>query len=265
MLGDLSPPCAGKTMLAQCRSTAVEAIAPVSLCDSLVDRLRGIRAALAGRIVFTTSFGREDQVLADAIFSEGLAIDVVTLDTGRLFAQTYAVWRQTEQRYQRRIGAYYPHHQALEALVARQGIDGFYQSLDQRKACCAVRKVEPLGRALVGAQAWLTGLRAGQSAARAGLAFCDHSDPSAPIKINPLFDWQREDIDRAIAARAIPVNSLHAEGFASIGCAPCTRAIRPGEDERAGRWWWESEDKKECGLHVTPLGQRQAAGDGLSP
>jgi len=242
----------------------MEALRPVGQQPDLVDRLRGIRAALPGRLVFTTSFGLEDQVLADAIFTNALAIDVVTLDTGRLFPQTYGVWRETERRYQCRITAHYPQHDALETLVAHQGIDGFYESLAKRQACCAVRKVEPLGRALANAQGWLTGLRAGQSQARAGVRFCDHSDGGAPIKINPLFDWQRDDVLHAVGTREIPVNSLHAEGYASIGCAPCTRAIAAGEEERAGRWWWESESRKECGLHAASRGQLQrAAGESI--
>ncbi len=242
------------------RSAAIEALTRVGAQPNLVDRLRGIQATLPGRLLFTTSFGLEDQVLADAIFTNALAINVVTLDTGRLFPQTYAVWRETERRYQCRIAALYPRHDALEALVANQGIDGFYNSLAKRQACCAVRKVEPLRRLLADAEGWLTGLRAGQSPARASVRFCDHSDSGGPIKINPLFDWQRDDVLRVVGAKQIPVNGLHAEGFASIGCAPCTRAIAAGEEERAGRWWWESESRKECGLHVAPDGRLQRAG-----
>jgi phosphoadenosine phosphosulfate reductase len=214
------------------------------------DRLVLARRHMPGRMVFTTSFGLEDQILTDAIAGLNLDIELVTLDTGRLFPQTYAVWSETERRYGRRIRAFYPAQQSLEELVGRQGIDGFYESVGQRLACCGVRKVEPLARALAGAQAWVTGLRADQSADRAAVAFAVAEAGRNLIKINPLFDYDRATLSALAAARSLPVNSLHAHGFASIGCAPCTRAIANGEAERAGRWWWEQEQKKECGLHV---------------
>lgn len=217
-------------------------------------RLAAIRAAVPGRIVFTTSFGIEDQYLTHLIFESGLAIDVVTLDTGRLFPETTTVWHETEMRYGKRIRAVYPEREALEALIEDQGIDGQYLSIEARKACCGVRKVAPLKRALWGASVWITGLRAGQSANRSGMAFVAHDAGFGLIKVNPLLDLTREAIVEATAAHNVPVNALHSRGFPSIGCAPCTRAVKPGEDERAGRWWWESEDKKECGLHVTANG-----------
>jgi phosphoadenosine phosphosulfate reductase len=174
----------------------------------------------------------------------------VTLDTGRLFPETYALWAQVERRYGRRIRTIHPRHADLEALVARHGINGFYESRQARIACCAVRKVEPLNRALAGAQAWIAGLRADQSAHRQDMALVAAETDRSLIKLNPLFDWTRDQLLDFISANDIPVNALHAKGFASIGCAPCTRAIAPGEPERAGRWWWEDESKKECGLHV---------------
>ena len=222
-------------------------------------RLAAIRAAIPGRIVFTTSFGLEDQVLTELIFSTRIDIEVVTLDTGRLFPQTYQLWSETEQRYGKRIRAVYPERAGLEALVGDQGIDGMYLSVASRKACCDVRKVEPLKRALAGAAAWVTGLRGGQSAGRGALPVAQFDAGFGLVKLNPLIDVLRQALAEAIAARAIPVNPLHVQGFPSIGCAPCTRAIQPGEDERAGRWWWENEsaqsnNAKECGLHVASDG-----------
>jgi len=212
-------------------------------------RVATVRGLVAGRIVFTTSFGIEDQAIAHAIFEQGLEIEVVTLDTGRLFSQTYEVWAQTERLYGRRIRAFYPDGESVESLVVRQGIDGFYASVDARRACCATRKVEPLRRALADAGAWITGLRSDQSLDRTGISFAAGDPDHRLIKVSPLFDWTREEVVSFIRAHHIPYNSLHDQGFASIGCAPCTRAIAPGESERAGRWWWEQQEKKECGLH----------------
>jgi sulfate adenylyltransferase large subunit/thioredoxin-dependent adenylylsulfate APS reductase len=217
---------------------------------SLAGRLADIRKAVEGAIVFTTSFGPEDQVILHHICEAGLDIDVVTLDTGRLFPETYATWEETEQRYGRRIRAFYPEHGALERLIAAQGINGFYRSKDARVACCDVRKVEPLGRALAGAQGWVTGLRADQSAARGRLSIVSADRERNLLKFNPLIDWTRQAVQDFAAAHQVPTNPLHQKGFLSIGCAPCTRAVRPGESERAGRWWWEDESKKECGLHI---------------
>ncbi len=215
-------------------------------------RLAAIRAAIAGRIVFTTSFGLEDQAIAHALFERDLAIEVVTLDTGRMFPETYTVWAETERRYGRRIGALFPEQHAVESLVARQGIDGFYESVQARIACCAVRKVEPLRRALAGAAGWITGLRAEQSGGRAALAYAAVDESHGLVKVNPLLDWTRARVADFVRDHHVPYNALHDRGFLSIGCAPCTRAIALGEPERAGRWWWEQEGKKECGLHDNP-------------
>lgn len=216
---------------------------------SLAERLQDLRRSVSGRIVFTTSFGIEDQALTHAIASAGLDIETVTLDTGRLFQQTYDVWRATEQRYGLRIRACYPERSDLEDLVARQGVDGFYGSLEARHACCDVRKVRPLARALHGASAWVTGLRGSQSGGRSSTRFVERDEARGLIKVNPLVDWTRDSVVDFTRANAVPVNALHGQGFPSIGCAPCTRAVSPGEDERAGRWWWE-QSSKECGLHV---------------
>jgi phosphoadenylyl-sulfate reductase (thioredoxin) len=213
-------------------------------------RLKAIREAVEGTLVFTTSFGLEDQVILHHICEAGVDVDIVTLDTGRLFPETYATWAETEQLYGRRIRAVYPENGALERLIAAQGINGFYRSKEARMACCDVRKVEPLARALNGASGWITGLRADQSAARVAAGLVTPDPVRGLLKFNPLIDWTRQAVQDFAAAHGVPVNPLHDKGFVSIGCAPCTRAIRPGEAERAGRWWWEDESKKECGLHV---------------
>jgi phosphoadenosine phosphosulfate reductase len=228
---------------------ALSAIASIG-GNSVPERLRSLVDTIGGRIVFTTSFGIEDQLIAHHIFTERLPIEVVTLDTGRLFPETYTVWQETEERYGVRIRAYYPNAQAVAAMVADAGINGFYYSKDARLSCCEVRKVEPLRRALAGASAWVTGLRADQSQQRSDTPFASWDPERALVKIAPLFDRTRDDVAAACAELRVPINELHSKGFLSIGCAPCTRAIRPGEPERAGRWWWEQDEAKECGLHV---------------
>lgn len=218
--------------------------------DSIAERLLSAVDEIDGRIVFTTSFGLEDQLVTHHIADHDLPIDLVTLDTGRLFPSTYKLWQATEERYGRRIRAYYPDHERLSAMVADGGINGFYYSKDARLACCDVRKVEPLARALNGAAGWVTGLRGGQSAERGGVPLAVWDYERQLIKLSPLFDWRREEVAAECARLGVPVNELHAKGFPSIGCEPCTRAVRPGEPERAGRWWWEQDGPRECGLHV---------------
>jgi thioredoxin-dependent adenylylsulfate APS reductase len=212
------------------------------------ERLGRFCREVAGRLVFTTSFGLEDQAILHMLCGHAIDVDVVTLDTGRLFAETYELWVETERRYGRRIRAIYPQHTNLENLVEHYGINGFYRSREARSACCQVRKVEPLNRALAGASAWIVGLRADQSGNRRATALIAVDDRGL-LKFSPLFDWTRGQVQSYATAHQIPINPLHARGFASIGCAPCTRAIAPGELERAGRWWWEQDEKKECGLH----------------
>jgi phosphoadenosine phosphosulfate reductase len=227
------------------------------------ERIARFRAAVAGRIVFTTSFGLEDQVLMHQLAQISPDIEVATLDTGRLFPQTYDLWAQTESRYGRRIRAMVPQAEALEALVARQGVNGFYDSRHARLSCCHVRKVEPLNRVLDGARGWITGLRADQSNNRGTMALVSVDVERNLLKLSPLFDWTRDAALGYATANGIPINPLHRQGFVSIGCAPCTRAVAPGEPERAGRWWWEDEDRKECGLHVGAdgrLGRIETAG-----
>jgi phosphoadenosine phosphosulfate reductase len=223
------------------------------------ERLAVLRETLDGRIVFTHGFGIEGQLIFHWICERSLDIEVVTLDTGRLFPQTYALWAETERRYRRRILAIYPNQLALERLVARQGVDGFYESREKREACCAVRKVRSLDRALRDAQAWITGARADQTDVRQRAGLIAHEASRGLIKFNPLFDWTRDAVLAEVKALRIPINALHAQGFASIGCAPCTRAIAPGEPERNGRWWWEQDSHRECGLHLPRPGKRASA------
>ena len=220
----------------------------------LAGRLRLLRETLPGKIVFTTSLGIEDQALTHAICAEGLDVEISTLDTGRLFPETYDVWAKTEEKYGFRIKAFFPQAEAVQELVDDQGVNGFYYGVDMRKACCHVRKVEPLARALAGAQVWIAGLRGDQSEHRSNLRFVEFDVGRGLIKASPLLDYSRDAVVAYTRTHEIPVNVLHDKGFLSIGCAPCTRALKPGEPERAGRWWWESEDKKECGLHVATDG-----------
>jgi phosphoadenosine phosphosulfate reductase len=222
---------------------------------SVPERLAGLVDAVPGRLVFTTSFGVEDQLIAHFILSERLPIEVATLDTGRLFPSTYKLWQETEERYGVRIRSFHPEATAVAAMVRDAGINGFYHSKDARLACCGVRKVEPLGRALAGADAWVTGLRADQSGERTGVTLAGWDAERALVKFAPLFDWTRERVAAACEEQSVPVNPLHAQGFLSIGCEPCTRALKPGEPERAGRWWWENDEARECGLHVGPDGR----------
>lgn len=231
-------------------SRQVEELAARAPAFGLAQRLRHLRDLVPGRIVLTTSFGLEAQAITHTIFENDLAIDIVTLDTGRLFPETHAVWAETEARYGRRIRGISPDHEQVEAFVAREGIDGIRNSVAARRACCHIRKVEPLGRALAGAAAWITGVRGDQSLNRADMPYAAVDAARALVKVNPLIDWSRDRVVDYVSAHRIPYNALHDRGFVSIGCAPCTRAVALGESERAGRWWWEQETQKECGLHA---------------
>jgi phosphoadenosine phosphosulfate reductase len=209
-----------------------------------------LAASLGGRVVFTTSLGIEDQVITHVIGQNRFDIDVVTLETGRLFPETVALIAETESRYGIEIKRYFPLKEDVEAYAAQYGLNGFYDSVEARHACCGVRKVKPLARALSGAAIWITGLRRGQSGNRADTPFAEYDAERNLIKINPLADWDIEKINCLVTDEAVPINPLHTRGYPSIGCEPCTRAIKPGESERAGRWWWENDEKRECGLHV---------------
>ncbi|MFN3672212.1 MAG: phosphoadenylyl-sulfate reductase [Bosea sp. (in: a-proteobacteria)] len=245
--------------------TAQDSDAPGAI-EIVVRRLHRARGDIAGRIVFTTSFGLEDQVLTHCIAQSGLTggIAFATLDTGRLFPEVYDLWAETEARYGVSIAGFHPDHAAVEALVRSDGVNGFKTSPDRRRQCCAVRKLAPLERALAGAAGWLTGLRAAQSQARATVALFQPDPERNLVKVNPLHDWSRDDALGAARANGVPLNPLHARGFASIGCAPCTRAIAPGEPERAGRWWWERDAARECGLHLGPDGRLSRAAGGAT-
>ena len=237
--------------LRQAESLAEQA---ARLNDLLLDLPAGERIAhfcreVPGRIVFTTGFGIEGQVIQHLIAAHGADVETVTLDTGRLFPETYELWARTERRYGRRIRAVYPQQLGVEALVETYGINGFYESREARLSCCHVRKVEPLNRVLAGAAAWVVGLRADQSRQR-GTTKLVTVDQRNLLKFCPLYDWTREAVFGFAVANDVPINTLHAKGLPSIGCAPCTRAVAPGEPERAGRWWWEEDGKKECGLHI---------------
>nr|WP_316653044.1 phosphoadenylyl-sulfate reductase [uncultured Gellertiella sp.] len=231
-------------------NTARAATLDATLAAQTLDQRLATIAALAGRAVFTTSLGIEDQVISASIGNQKLGIDVVTLETGRLFAETLALIDETEQRYGLEIRRFYPEAADVEVYATRYGMNGFYESVEARHACCGVRKVKPLARALEGASFWITGLRRGQSGNRATTPFAEFDAERGLIKLNPLADWSIDDINAHVASQSVPVNPLHGKGFPSIGCEPCTRAIRPGEPERAGRWWWEQDEKRECGLHV---------------
>jgi phosphoadenosine phosphosulfate reductase len=218
--------------------------------DSLATRVAAIARAEPGRIAFSTSLGLEDQAVLHAIAQSGVEVDIFSLDTGRHFPETLETLAASERRYGLRIRVVSPDARELEETVARDGVLGFRHSVEARKACCDVRKVRPLRRALDGAAAWITGLRRGQSAGRAAVPLASWDGAYGLTKVNPIADWSAERLKGYIATNDIPVNPLHVRGFPSIGCQPCTRATRLGEDVRAGRWWWESEDGKECGLHA---------------
>lgn len=216
------------------------------------NRIALIASGIAGRVSFSTSLGLEDQVVLHAIARAGAEIDVFTLDTGRHFPETLDTIEASERRFGIKIRVIAPDANDVEALVQRDGIYGFRLSVDARKACCDVRKVSPLRRALNGSTGWLTGLRRTQSASRGAVPFVAFDQAFGLLKANPIADWSLERVEAYVNEHDLPVNPLHAKGFPSIGCQPCTRAIRLGEDIRAGRWWWENQDGKECGLHNRP-------------
>jgi len=203
-----------------------------------------------GKVTLSSSFSWEDQVLSHFVLDAELDIEIFTLDTGRLFPETYTVWSKTNERYQTRIKAYYPDNQSIEKYIDEKGPNAFYNSVAERKECCFIRKVEPLRRALKNKSIWITGLRAEHSPERQDLEILEWDEANSIIKYNPLLHTTTDELKKIIRDNSIPYNPLHDKGFVSIGCAPCTRAIRPGEDFRAGRWWWEENTKKECGLHA---------------
>jgi len=201
--------------------------------------------------VFSTSFGLEDQVISDIILSNKLPVEIFTLDTGRHFAQTYQVHERVNDKYNTHIKTYYPDTAEIENFMNSNGPDAFYISPELRKQCCFIRKVQPLKRALNGKKIWFTGIRKEQSEERASTPVIEYDSGHNIIKVHPLIDWKIDEVWQHIKKNNVPYNALHNKGFTSIGCAPCTRAIAEGEDERTGRWWWENEDLKECGLHIS--------------
>ena len=213
--------------------------------------LKWALAEFGNRVKLASSFGAEDVVLIDILRGLTSTPRVFFLDTGRLHQETYDVVDRIRSRYGIEIETYYPRTDAVQGLVQSKGANSFYESVENRKECCRVRKVEPLARALGDVDAWITGLRRSQSQTRTELAKVETDHAHGIVKINPLADWTEDQVWDYIRAHDVPYNKLHEMGFPSIGCAPCTRAIQPGEDLRAGRWWWESPEHKECGLHIT--------------
>ena len=218
--------------------------------NTILEKLKYLVQNHPGKVIFTTSFGYEDQVITDIIFSNQLDIKVVTLDTGRIFPETYKVYRSTLEKYKQAIKAYFPPTDEVEKLLDEKGPFRFYESLENRKECCYIRKIIPLKRALKGNEIWITGLRASQSNNRSAMQEFEFDAGNDIVKYNPLMEWSLEQTIDYVKKNHVPYNVLHDRGFVSIGCEPCTRAIQPGEDFRAGRWWWEQGSGKECGLHA---------------
>lgn len=231
----------------QNQTTQIAAIADGLPIEEVIQKLV---SEFPGQVTFSTSFSYEDQLISDIILKNNFPVKIFTLDTGRLFEETYSVWSATNERYHTHIKAYYPDQTSLEPFVEKHGPNSFYESVDQRKACCFIRKVEPLKRALKGNAIWITGIRAEHSLNRHDMQQVEWDESNQIIKYHPLLHWTTQEVKDYINEFNVPYNILHDRGFVSIGCAPCTRAIKPGEDFRAGRWWWEDNTKKECGLHI---------------
>jgi phosphoadenosine phosphosulfate reductase len=228
-----------------------------------VERARRLLAAIEKNhspATLASSFGAEDMVLLDLIARDGLGISIFTLDTGRLPEETLDLIARVRKQYGLEIDVYAPWPDSVEAYVAQHGADGFYEGVEQRKACCNVRKVEPLKRALAGKRGWITGLRREQAESRAQVLEADRDVATGKWKFNPLADWSDADVWAYLRDHHVPYNELHDRGYPSIGCEPCTRAVKPGEHPRAGRWWWERDGaRKECGLHEIPIRVVEAA------
>lgn len=225
--------------------------------EEKVERARRLLAAIEKNhspAALASSFGAEDMVVLDLIARDGLAIDIFTLDTGRLPRQTHDLIAEVRRRYGLEIQVFAPWPGSVDSYVEQYGIDGFYDGVDERKACCAVRKVEPLRRALASRRGWITGLRRDQADSRADVSETVQDPATGKWKFSPLAEWSGEDVWTYLRANHVPYNALHDRGYPSIGCDPCTRAIKPGEHPRAGRWWWENDGaRKECGLHEIPI------------
>jgi phosphoadenosine phosphosulfate reductase len=217
---------------------------------TIADSLNILVSRFPGKVIFTTSFGIEDQVITHIIFKHNIPVEVVTLDTGRLFPETYKVFSETILKYNKKIEVYFPDYKDVESMVTAKGPFSFYGSKEDRLECCSIRKVVPLNRALEGMECWVSGIRASQSNNRNQMSDLEYEEDRNIYKYNPLFHWSLEDVENFIRDNNIPYNSLHDKGYPSIGCEPCTRAITKGQDLRSGRWWWENDGPKECGCHV---------------
>lgn len=215
----------------------------------IVEKLNLLSKQFSGKIVFSSSFQFEDQLITDLIFRNNIEIDVFTLDTGRHFEETYKTHQKTIEKYQKNIIVYFPKYEAVEELVRKKGLYSFYESKEKRIECCNIRKVELLERALKGVECWITGLRKEQSQNRQQIEEIEFDEKLRIIKFNPLINWSFEQVKEYVTKNNVPYNVLQDKGFLSVGCEPCTRAIKEGEDIRAGRWWWENNSSKECGLH----------------
>lgn len=218
-------------------------------CLGILDSLRYLASRFQGEISFSTSFGQEDQIITDMIFTADLPVLVFTLDTGRHFEETYKVMNQTLAKYNKKIKVCFPDKDQVEKMMTQKGPLSFYESLENRKECCHIRKVEPLQKMLSQASCWITGLRASQSETRQTVKKISYDAVNQVIKFNPLLNWTIEQVNDYLKLNHVPYNVLHDRGYPSIGCAPCTRPVSEGEDIRAGRWWWENNSSKECGLH----------------
>jgi phosphoadenosine phosphosulfate reductase len=217
---------------------------------ALEDQLRMLVNLFPGKVIFTTSLGIEDQVITHKIFSNNIDIKVITLDTGRLFPQTYDVFSSTIIRYNKKINVYFPEYEAVEKMVTEKGPLSFYQSVENRKECCSIRKVVPLNRALEDMEVWISGIRADQSENRNHMDWLEFDESKKLYKYYPLFNWSFDEVKSFVKENNVPYNSLHNKGYVSIGCEPCTKAVKPGDNFRSGRWWWENDGGKECGLHI---------------
>jgi phosphoadenosine phosphosulfate reductase len=218
--------------------------------NKIEDQVLILTKSYPGKLIFTSSFGLEDQAITHILFSNDLPVEVATLDTGRLFPETYKVLNETIKRYQKEIKVYFPDRTTVENLMTEKGPFSFYESKENRIECCRIRKVEPLNRALEGKKVWISGIRADQSDNRKKMEWLEYDEDKMILKFYPLFNWSYEQVRDFIKQNNVPYNTLHDTGFVSIGCEPCTRAIKPGEDFRAGRWWWENDGPKECGCHI---------------
>ncbi|MGZ3862844.1 MAG: phosphoadenylyl-sulfate reductase [Bacteroidia bacterium] len=211
--------------------------------------IKALAEAFPGKVVFSTSLGYEDQVITHFIYSNNLPVKIFTLETGRLFKETIDVLNATNDFYKKQIEVFYPKKEPVEKLEKEKGLFSFYDSVENRKECCFIRKVEPLKRALEGNEIWITGIRAEQSTGRNEMPAVEWDETNSIVKFHPILNWSFEEVKNFVKLHNIPYNSLHDRNYVSIGCEPCTRAIKPGEDFRAGRWWWEQSSAKECGLH----------------